>query len=311
LITAAVVPQIAKSDPGAAYDHRVSTLPGRQERIGGLMLSCHPGPVLAVTTLAVLLAVTAGAPAGTCLLVALAVLVGQLSIGWGNDWLDAGRDLAVGRADKPIATGAVPRHWVGWAAAAAAGVSVPLSLALGPWAGAAHLVGVASGWAYDLGLKATIWSWAPYAVTFGLLPAVVTLALPHPAVAAGWAVGAGALIGVGAHLVNVLPDLEQDRATGVRGLPQRLGRVGTGVLAPLVLLGASALIALGRPGDPTPVDGVVLVGVLVAAVTAAVTAATSDAATGRGRRLPLLATVAVAVLDVATLALHGNTGVAR
>ena len=33
---------------------------------------------------------------------------------------------------------------------------------------------------------------------------------------------AAALIGLGAHFANVLPDLAGDRATGVVGLPQRV-----------------------------------------------------------------------------------------
>jgi hypothetical protein len=51
---------------------------------------------------------------------------------------------------------------------------------------------------------------------------LVTLALPEPALASPWAFAAGALLGVAAHFANVLPDLDDDRATGVRGLPQSL-----------------------------------------------------------------------------------------
>src|SRR4051794_41871948 len=69
-------------------------------------MSCHPGPALAVTVVATLLAVAAGAPARTVALVGAAFGVGQLSIGWSNDWLDAARDVAVGRGDKPVAAGA-------------------------------------------------------------------------------------------------------------------------------------------------------------------------------------------------------------
>ena len=107
---------------------------------------------------------------------------------------------------------------------AAAAACVPLSLALGRRAGAAHLVAVASALSYNAGLKAGPLSFAPYAVSFGLLPDVVALAAPGGRAAPGWASAAGALLGVGAHLANALPDLEDDLATGVRGLPHRLGR---------------------------------------------------------------------------------------
>ncbi|MFD0527700.1 hypothetical protein ACFQ1I_11740 [Kitasatospora arboriphila] len=98
----------------------------------------------------------------------------QLSIGWSNDCIDSARDTAAGRADKPLARGALtagaltPRA-VGTAAAAALAAAVPLSLACGTRAGAAHLTGVAAGWAYNLRLKRTAASWLPYAVAFGAL----------------------------------------------------------------------------------------------------------------------------------------------
>ena len=73
-----------------------------------LVLATHPGPTVAVTTVATLLAVAAGVGRrrGRSLVCA-AVLAGQASIGWSNDWLDADRDRAVARADKPVVQGAV------------------------------------------------------------------------------------------------------------------------------------------------------------------------------------------------------------
>jgi 4-hydroxybenzoate polyprenyltransferase len=264
-------------------------------------MSCHPGPALAVTVVATLLAVGAGASARTSALVAAAVGTGQLSIGWSNDWVDAARDVAVGRTDKPVAAGAVSRRAVGAAAALAAVAAVPLSLALGVAAAPANLVGVASGWAYNLGLKSTSWSWLPYAVTFGLLPAVVTLALPGSPVPPPWALAAGALLGVGAHLVNELPDLADDAATGVRGLPHRLGRRASSLLAPAVLTAASLLVVLGPAGRPSPAGWAALVLVATSACVAA-----GSASTAGHRRLPLLATVLVAVVDVVLLVSSGS-----
>ena len=55
-----------------------------------------------------------------------AVFTGQLLIGWSNDYLDAERDRAVHRSDKPVAAGAVaPR-----AAVTAAVIALILTLAL-------------------------------------------------------------------------------------------------------------------------------------------------------------------------------------
>ena len=133
----------------------------------GLLRAAHPGPVLAVVVLAVLLGVSFGLSPERVVLVGLAVLAGQLSVGWCNDLVDEARDRAVGRSDKPIVTGETSARAVRIACALAVVAVVPLSLACGWAAGAVHLLTVASAWAYDLRLKSTVWSWRPYAVTFG------------------------------------------------------------------------------------------------------------------------------------------------
>lgn len=267
----------------------------------GLLLACHPGPTLAVTTLAGLLALAAGGPAGLTAHVVLVVLVGQLSIGWSNDWIDAGRDAAVGRTDKPLATHTVSAAAVRAAAWTALILSVPLSLSLGVRSGVAHLVVIAGGWAYNAGLKATGWSWLPYAVSFAALPAVAVQALPGSPRPAAWLLASGALLGVGAHLTNALPDLEQDRATGVVGLPHRLGRRVTGVVAPLLLVAASALVVVAPPGPPT-LAGWAGLGVGLAVLAAAAVASTTRPAS----RMPFAASVVVALVDVVLLVVTGS-----
>jgi 4-hydroxybenzoate polyprenyltransferase len=270
-----------------------------------LMLACHPAPAAAVTGLAGLLAATVGAPAWLAVAVMFAVGSGQLSIGWSNDWLDAARDRAVGRTDKPLATGLVTDVVVRTAALTAVVVTVVASVALGWRGGVAQLIGVASAWAYNAGLKGTRWSWAPYALTFGLLPAVVTLASSPGHWPAWWAMTAGALLGVGAHLVNVLPDLADDAATGVRGLPHRLGASVTGLAAPAVLWLASAAAIAGPPGAVAVAGWLALVA--AGALGCLAVAATRWPAGGRGQRLmPLAATAAIAAVDVAALVQRGS-----
>jgi 4-hydroxybenzoate polyprenyltransferase len=265
-----------------------------------LVLSCHPGPAFAVTAVATLLAVGAGAQAGTAVLVAAAFGTGQLSIGWSNDWLDADRDAVVQRRDKPLATGRISRRPVGIAALVAAALCVPLSLALGPLAGVAHLLAVASAWSYNLLLKSSVWSWLPFAFSFGLLPAIVGWSLPGRPDAPLWAVATGALLGVAAHLLNVLPDLEDDRATGVRGLAHRLGRTRTSLLAAAVLLSAAALVTLGPSGSPAAVSWAGLVLAIVLTAVACTLAVRRPAS-----RLPFLLVVAVAGLAVVQLIATG------
>lgn len=269
--------------------------------VTALLLACHPAPAAAVTALAGLLAVAAGASASVTSRVVAAFAAGQLSIGWSNDWWDADRDRLVARADKPVAAGQVSRRTVGGAAAAAAIATVPLSFTLGLAAGTAHVVAVASAWSYNLHLKRTALSWLPFTVSFGLLPVVVTLAVEPPHVAPWWAVAAGALLGVGAHLVNVLPDVDDDLATGVRGVVHRLPRAAVAVLAPAVLALATLVVVLGPPGPPGTARWVAL-----ALAVAAATAAGVTGARGRGRVVPLAATVLVAVVNVALLLASGG-----
>ncbi|MDM7887613.1 UbiA family prenyltransferase [Curtobacterium sp. RHCJP20] len=242
-----------------------------------LFASSHPGPTVTVTVLAAVIAAAVGHPWWLIVLVALAVVAGQLSIGLANDWIDADRDRAVGRSDKPVARGLIAVGTVRAAAFATAAIAVLLSIALGPVAAVAHVVLVAAGWAYDAGLKRTVWSVVPFVVAFGLLPIVSVAAGGAGAWPAWWAIATGAVFGVAIHCTNVLPDLLDDEATGVRGFPHRLGLRGAGTLAFGSLVVAAALVlggqlAGGNGGGSAGSTGIVLavVGALVVVVLAAV-----------------------------------------
>jgi 4-hydroxybenzoate polyprenyltransferase len=251
-----------------------------------------------VTLLPTVLAASAGRSAGGSVLVAATVLAGQLSIGWLNDVLDRDRDRAAGRTDKPVAAGQVPARVVGVACGTAGLLCVPLSLAHGWRAGLAHLLAVAGGWAYDLGLKRTVLSWLPYAGSFALLTAFVTLGLPgHPA-PPWWLATAGALVGCGAHFLNVVPDVAHDLAAGVRGLPQRLG-ASRAAVAGAVLLAAAAVTVTTGPGRPPWWAWAGLAVACAAAAGAGVLGATSAAA--RSRRTPFLLAVVTAAVAVVLL----------
>lgn len=268
-------------------------------------MAAHPVPALTVTVLITVLAAASGYTLAGCLLVAAAVLAGQLSVGWSNDRVDMRRDIAAGRSDKPLATGRVRAGTVFAAAGCALAASVPLSLANGLLAGAVHLAAVAAAWSYNLGVKRTAASWLPYAIGFGLLPAFVTLGLPGRPWPAPWVVAAGALLGVGAHFTNVLPDIEVDLAAGVRGLPQRLGRRWAGTLAVLPLLGASVALVFGPRGEPGPAGWGALAVTASLALGAAVL---PEAGYGQGRnsRAPFLGALAIAAVDVVLLLLRGT-----
>jgi heme o synthase len=183
--------------------------------------------------------------------VVLAVLAGQLFVGWSNDYLDRDRDRAAGRTDKPLAAGEVDARTVAVAALAALAATVPLSLASGVVATAVHLVAIASATAYNVGLKPTPLSPLPYAISFGLLPAFVTLGLPHPHLPPIWVMAAAALIGVGGHFAQARPDVEIDRHQRLFGLPQRLGGRASGMAA-AVGLAVAAVIVAAAARNPIP-----------------------------------------------------------
>jgi 4-hydroxybenzoate polyprenyltransferase len=264
-----------------------------------LALATHPGPAVAVTVVAGLLALAAGVPAGRAALVTVAVLAGQASIGWSNDWLDADRDRAVARADKPVVQGAVAPALLRTLAVGSAAAAVVLSLLLGLVPGLLLLVLVASGWAYNAGLKRTAVSVLPYVTGFGALPAGVVAAAPGAPLAPWWLVTAGAALGAAAHLANVAPDLEDDLATGVRGLPHRIGARGSAVTGAVVLGMASLVLVLGPDGPPTAAGWAGLALAVPAVVVAAL------AGTRRFRRPAFPAVMLLTVLDVLLLLAGG------
>lgn len=214
-----------------------------------LVLACHPLPT---ATMTIGLAAAAALSGRTWLevgLVGVTVLSGQLTVGWLNDVVDRHRDRLVGRLDKPVALGWVDPGTVTFAIAVAVLAVVPLSIANGTYAGLAHLGAVASAWIYDLWLKRTALSWLPYAVSFGLLPAF----LSYGGLGGGmhgapptWAMTVlGALLGIGIHFLNTLPDLVEDNETGVRHLPLRIAlRIGAPKLL-WISVTWTALVAAG------------------------------------------------------------------
>jgi len=277
----------------------VSRRPGPLATGAAMARAAHLEPALAVTTVAVLLAIAAGVPAGRTVLVGVAVLAGQAAIGWCNDWLDADRDRAVGRADKPLVQGLVRASSLRSGTLAAAVLTVVASLALGVVPGLLLLVLAASGLAYDAGLKRTVLSPLPYLTGFGALPAGVVAAAPGPPVAPWWLVAAGAALGGAAHVANVAPDIADDLATGVRGLPHRVGPVPSAVAGAVLLGTASLLLVLGPAGPPSAL------GWLACVVAAPAVVAAAMAGSPRARRLAFPAVLLLTVLDVVLLLAGG------
>jgi len=235
-------------------------------RLRALALSTHPGPGIAVTVVAVLLGVGVQLAPWRVALLGLAVLANQVSVGLSNDWLDAERDRAVGRTDKPVALGLVSIRLVRASAIASAALGIVLTVPLGIWAALAQTVFIGAAWAYNAGLKNTPISVLPYIIGFGLLPSIVTLSRPDPVLAAPWAFGLGAMLGVAAHVANVLPDLDDDARTGIAGLPHRIGRRASGVVLGVALVLGALFGFFGPAGATTPLQWAGLISTLLLAL---------------------------------------------
>jgi 4-hydroxybenzoate polyprenyltransferase len=276
---------------------RTRTAPQVLRQARALIIAGHAGPSLAIAALATLLAGQAAPHGIGPALTGPAMLAGQLSVGWSNDALDASRDAAAGRTDKPVATGVISIRTV-WIAAVT-GLLAALAMALAISVATAIILAVIVGaaWAYNLGLKSTLASGLMYILGFGPIPAYAASTLPGHPVPVWYATAAAALVGLGGHFANVLPDLAADRAAGVNGLPQQVyARWGPGAvraIALILLLSASVLLAVASSRQWVGLAG------LGAAVLLAVVGAR-----GRGR-VPFAAAFGIAAVDVVVFAVGG------
>jgi 4-hydroxybenzoate polyprenyltransferase len=175
----------------------------------------------------------------------LALLAGllatnQYAAGALNDAVDVQADIAAGRAaDKPIPSGRISRRAVALLALTSGIASLGFALALGPATLALAAVGLACAWSYDLLLKGTALSVLPFAIALPLVPLFGYGAAGRFPAVLWWAWPIGALAAVAVHLADALPDVEADRASGVRGLATRLG------VARAAALSAAAYAAAG------------------------------------------------------------------
>lgn len=263
------------------------------------MRACHPGPVLAVTLASGGYAGAIGRSASGITAVVLAVLAGQLTIGWHNDVVDSERDRRAQRMSKPIATGQVSRRLIGSLAVLSGLATVPLSLLSGSHAACVHLLAVGVALSYNAGLKATRLSVLPYAISFSLLPIFASIGAPRSPLPPWWAPVGAALLGSAAHFVNVLPDREQDRALGVMGLPQRLSSRTDLLLAGSLAWAAAAVLMLGT-GHFDPLAAIGLL------VSSAVLAYGLYAQHTPGSRRGFQSVLVSAVIDVALLLARGR-----
>lgn len=209
----------------------------------------HFVPLMAVlvATAAFALVAAGGWPGAGLLLRLLGAMLGaQIVIGVVNDLVDVEVD-SVAKPHKPIPSGLVTY----WGAVTVGAAGLVLMVALGSTFGATSLaicaLGMATGAAYSLWFKRTIWSWVPYLIALPLAPIWVWVtidSLPWQMLAV-YPIGAAAVVSV--HLAQSLPDIEGDRATGVHTLAVRLGDDHARLICWGAMTVAAASMAIAAP----------------------------------------------------------------
>ena len=206
--------------------------------------AAHFGPTMLITAISFLLASRLWWE-GPAYVIAFTVFLGQLLIGWSNDIYDYQDDLKHNRVNKPLVSGQLKIEKLRRATFILLPFAVIANL-LGPLGikgGAVYLLGVGCGIAYNFYFKFSPLSPLPYAIAFAALPSSVAISKDvNPPL---WMLVGGALFGMAAHFINVIKDMDQDQASGIKGLPQRLGKAKSIAAATiLIVLGVAALIVL-------------------------------------------------------------------
>lgn len=201
---------------------------GIRQRLSGLIRITHPVPVAMYMLLMVVLAPIAAFSAqrtvtGELLLrLVLGMGCAQAAIGILNDYCDRALDAA-SKPQKPLVQGTVQPGEALALVVILTGLAVLAAQALGPVA-VLILCGImALGFAYDLRFKGTAISAVLFAIHFPLLPLFVWAAFGVWRPFLPWMLVLGAALGIAMNIANSLPDLEDDLAAGVRGLPHMLG----------------------------------------------------------------------------------------
>ena len=212
------------------------------KKLRGLLKASHFGPTLIVTAISWFFAAHYWWE-GPAYVIAFGVFTGQLVVGWSNDLYDYKDDLMHNRQNKPLVFGVISQSYLKrWLA-----FMVPFSFVanlLGPLGfkgGLVYMFGISMGVAYNFYFKFNIFSWFPFALAFAALPSCI--AISKDVTPPVWMWLGGALLGSAAHFINVIKDMDQDRASGIGGAPQRIGKRNSIVVAALLIaLGLSTLV---------------------------------------------------------------------
>jgi poly(3-hydroxybutyrate) depolymerase len=211
------------------------------KRLRGLLQACHFGPTLLVTTVSFLIAQALWWE-GPAYVIAIGVLLGQLIVGWTNDLHDYEDDLKHNRVVKPLVSGLITPGQLRTAIFVVTPLAVIVNLfgPLGLKGGAVYLLGIGFGLAYNFYFKYTALSPLPYVIAFAALPASIVLAVDETPPL--WMMAAGSLLGVAAHIANVLKDFDEDGLSGIRSFPRIIGERASRTGIAVILLATTVLL---------------------------------------------------------------------
>ncbi len=227
--------------------------PGGRTR--SLIFLGHPGPSVLVTVVFVALAGLAGraVPDPTRILQLVGTMLPiQLSIGVINDVVDLPADT-VAQPYKPLVRGVLRRSTAAWIGVILAAIGLASAATINVATLGLGAAALAAGLSYDLGLRRTVLSWVPWWAGMAVLPfASYASAGPIPPRLLAL-IPLSALIAVGLHLANALPDIDTDRAAGVHSLPVVIGARAARWAGPVGVAAAGVLAAalagpLGQAG---------------------------------------------------------------
>ena len=221
-----------------------------------LLRASHLGPTLAVTLVSFLLA-SALWWEGPAYFISFGVFLGQLLVGWTNDLNDYQDDLKHNRMGKPLISGELTKTSLLRAVKITTPIAVVVNLfgPLGIKGGSLYLFGVGMGVAYNFYFKSTVLSPLPYALAFAAFVSSIVIATDQNVPI--WLVLAGALFGVAAHFANVLKDLDQDLTSGIKGLPQRLGKKKSRTICGLLLIALTLILNSANPNQVLLIVGLI------------------------------------------------------
>jgi poly(3-hydroxybutyrate) depolymerase/1,4-dihydroxy-2-naphthoate octaprenyltransferase len=211
------------------------------KRLRGLLQACHFGPSLLVTTVSFLIAQALWWE-GPAYVIAIGVLLGQLIVGWTNDLHDYEDDLKHNRIVKPLVSRLITPGQLRTAIFVVTPLAVIVNLfgPLGLRGGAVYLLGIGFGLAYNFYFKYTALSPLPYVIAFAALPASIVLAVDETPPL--WMMAAGSLLGVAAHIANVLKDFDEDGLSGIRSFPRIIGERASRFAIAVILLATTVLL---------------------------------------------------------------------